>query len=303
MTDSTANPAIGARMPEPRVEERVPSQPRSRDSWIYLLLVVLTLGAWRFTRLNLFKSGDDVGYWIGFTGAMMMLILLSYPLRKHVRFMHRWGKVKWWFLVHMMLGIGGPILILIHSNFSTASLNATVALTSMLIVALSGVVGRFIYVRIHRGLHGERSKLDELQARAGLATGEMKSRFRFAPEVAERLLAFEADAISSDDSLAAMWRKVVVLPIRQRMVYSACVSDLNLRLRTIARERAWTREYLRSRRRKGAALTRRHLQSIVRVAQFKAYERLFALWHVAHVPFVYLLIFSALFHVYAVHAY
>jgi len=270
---------------------------------IYVLLVVLTFGAWRFTKLGLFKPGDDVGYWLGVAGAVMMLILFSYPLRKHLRFMHRWGKVKWWFLVHMALGIGGPLLILIHSNFHTASLNASVALYSMLIVALSGVAGRFIYVRIHRGLHGERSRLGDLQARAGLATGEMKSRFRFAPEVAERLLAFEADAISSDASLAAMWRKVVVLPIRQRIVYRACVRELNIRLAAIARDRAWSRDYLRTRRRKGAALTRRHLLSIVRVAQFSAYERLFALWHVAHVPFVYLLVFSALFHVYAVHAY
>jgi hypothetical protein len=39
------------------------------------------------------------------------------------------------------------------------------------------------------------------------------------------------------------------------------------------------------------------------VSQFTAYERLFALWHVLHVPFVYLLVLTALFHVFAVHAY
>jgi hypothetical protein len=42
---------------------------------------------------------------------------------------------------------------------------------------------------------------------------------------------------------------------------------------------------------------------VVRVAQFTAYERLFALWHVLHVPFVYLLVLTACFHVFAVHAY
>jgi hypothetical protein len=43
--------------------------------------------------------------------------------------------------------------------------------------------------------------------------------------------------------------------------------------------------------------------AVVRVAQYTAYERVFALWHVAHLPFVYLLVISAVVHVVAVHAY
>ena len=35
-------------------------------------------------------------------------------------------------------------------------------------------------------------------------------------------------------------------------------------------------------------LVRRYLANVVRVAQFSAYERLFALWHVVHVPFIYI---------------
>jgi len=50
-------------------------------------------------------------------------------------------------------------------------------------------------------------------------------------------------------------------------------------------------------------LIERYLASVVRVAQFTAYERVFALWHIAHVPFVYLLVISAIIHVVAVHAY
>jgi hypothetical protein len=303
MSHSTVLNAAANESPEPQTREVATPRKRPGDGVVYLLLIGLTIAAWQFTRLGLFKSGDDVGYWLGVVGGVMLLLLFTYPLRKHIRFMHRLGRVKWWFLVHITLGIGGPILILVHSTFHLSSVNATVALLSMLVVALSGVVGRFIYVRIHSGLHGERSKLNELQARAGLSAGEMKSRFRFAPEVAEKLLAFEAEAISGDDTLATVWRKVVILPIRQRRVYRECVVQLNDRLKAVGRDRAWSREYLRSRRRKAASLTRRHLQSIVRVAQFTAYERLFALWHVAHVPFVYILIFSAIFHVYAVHAY
>jgi hypothetical protein len=264
---------------------------------------LLVFGAWQFTRLGYFKAGDDVGYWLGVAGGTMMLLLFTYPLRKYVRFTHRWGKVKWWFLVHMVLGIGGPLLILLHSTFELKSLNATVALFSMLIVAGSGVVGRFLYVRIHRGLHGERSNLKELQALAGLAEGEMKSRLRFAPEVAERLLGFEARALEADVGWGATLGRVVLLPLRQRLVYAESVRDLGTRLRAIARDRGWSQDHYRRRRRHVVSLTGRYLQSIVRVSQFTAYERLFALWHVLHLPFVYLLILTACFHVFAVHAY
>jgi hypothetical protein len=280
------------------------AKPRAMsDMTLYLLLALLVFGAWQFSRLDYFKPGDDVGYWLGVAGGTMMVLLFSYPLRKYVRFTHRWGKVKWWFIVHMVLGIGGPLLILLHSAFALKSLNGSVAFFSMLIVAGSGVAGRFLYVRIHRGLHGERNNLADLQRQAGLAEGELKSRLRFAPEVAERLLDFEARALAPGKGWISLLDRVVVLPMRQRSAYSESVHDLSSRLRTIAKERGWKQDHYQRRRRHVVSLTRRYLQSVVRVAQFSAYERLFALWHVLHVPFVYLLVLTACFHVFAVHAY
>ncbi len=55
-------------------------------------------------------------------------------------------------------GHHGPLLILAHSTFRVGSLNAGVALYSMIIVALSGIVGRFIYSRVNRGLYGEQTE-------------------------------------------------------------------------------------------------------------------------------------------------
>ena len=40
-----------------------------------------------------------------------------------------------------------------------------------------------------------------------------------------------------------------------------------------------------------------------RVAQFSLYERLFALWHILHLPIFFLMVLSAFVHVFAVHAY
>jgi hypothetical protein len=133
------------------------------DTVVYIALTLLVWGTWQVSRMELFKAGDDFGYWIGVAGGVMMLMLFSYPMRKHFRFAHGWGKVKWWFWVHMVLGVGGPLLILLHSTFHIGSLNAGVALYSMLIVAGSGVVGRFIYARVNRGLRGDITDLQALQ--------------------------------------------------------------------------------------------------------------------------------------------
>jgi uncharacterized membrane protein YhaH (DUF805 family) len=187
----------------------------SGDVWIYLLIGALVFGAWLFTRRGYFKAGDDVGYWIGVAGAVMMLMLFSYPLRKYVRPLHRLGKVKWWFLAHMVLGIGGPLLILLHSTFRIGSLNAAVAMYSMLIVAGSGVVGRFIYLHVHRGLSGQKNNLDQLRSRAGLDESEARSRLHFAPQVEARLLAF------SDHQLGAAAHVAGLLAMRGRTAPSA----------------------------------------------------------------------------------
>ncbi|MBX3619241.1 MAG: hypothetical protein KF891_04520 [Rhizobacter sp.] len=273
------------------------------DALLYGTLAALVLGAWFVSRQGYFTAGDDVGYWLGVAGGLMMLTLFTYPLRKHFRFMHRLGKVKWWLVMHMVLGIAGPLLILVHSTFRVGSLNAGVALYSMIIVALSGVVGRFIYMRVNRGLHGEQTTLRELQVRAGLDQSETRSRLHFAPEVEARLQDFELRELKAQANWATFARQVTLLPLQQWRVYRACVADLREPLQRMAELRQWTPEERAKRERRARKLVRRYLHNVVRVAQFTAYERLFALWHVAHVPFVYLLILSAAFHVFAVHAY
>ena len=55
------------------------------------------------------------------------------------------------------------ILILFHANFSLGATNSNVALFSMLLVAGSGVVGRYIYTRLHARLEGHEDTLEQLK--------------------------------------------------------------------------------------------------------------------------------------------
>jgi hypothetical protein len=58
------------------------------------------------------------------------------------------------------------------------------------------------------------------------------------------------------------------------------------------------------RRMRGARrLVIEYLESVQRVSHYTIYVRLFSLWHVLHVPLVYMLVLSAIAHVVAVHMY
>jgi hypothetical protein len=291
---------VGAVRPEAEQQFRstLPS-----DVMVYLAITALVLATWKFSQMGFFEAGDDKGYWIGVAGGVMMLLLFSYPLRKHFSFARNWGRVKWWFLVHMILGIGGPVLILLHSTFRVGSLNAAVAMYSMLAVAGSGVIGRFIYARVNRGLRGEKAELNDLQARAGLQQAEARSRLSFAPQVETWLAEFETGELKAKAGWPTYFRQVFWLPLQQWLIYRDCAAELHRVLRALAKEQNWSQSDLKRRDKHSRKLVSLYLSAVTRVAQFTAYERLFSLWHVAHIPFVYLMVISAVVHVFAVHIY
>ncbi|MBU6260650.1 MAG: hypothetical protein KGO01_19725, partial [Burkholderiales bacterium] len=280
-----------------------PARRKQRDGWLYLLLTALVVGAWRVSRLGLYRAGDNVGYWMGVAGGVMMLLLLAYPLRKHLRFMHGWGKAKTWLVGHMVLGCGGPLLILLHSTFRIGSLNAGVAFYSMVVVAVSGVVGRFLYLRVHRNLSGEKLSLGLLRSKLD-ASDAPQAQLRFAPGVVRRCREFESWALERRMvSGAEVLRAMVVLTLLRWRTEFACRAELRRRLVAVAHTEGWSRRKLRSRLHAARRLTDEYLGRAQRVAMFAAWERVFSWWHVAHVPFVYILVISAVVHVVAVHAY
>lgn len=295
-TDAQQDPAA-------RAEQKSSLQVLGTDTLVYVGLVLLVWGTWRISQLGLFQSGDNTGYWIGVAGAVMMLLLLGYPLRKNVRIAHRWGNIRVWFWLHVFLGVLGPLLILLHSNFHARSLNAAVALYSMLIVAGSGVVGRFIFQRINRGLVGEQTDFQTLLHHAGMDKEDARSRLAFAPGVEQRLKDFELREQRNEHRWVPNFRAVFWLPLLQFYAYRRCAKELDVLLHQMAANQHWSPQDLQRRRRRAKKMVDAYLNAVVRVAQFSAYSFLFSLWHVAHIPFVYVLVLTTLVHVYAVHAY
>jgi hypothetical protein len=106
-----------------------------------------------------------VGYWLGIAGGSMMALLVLYSARKRIPGLQRLGSIPTWFNVHMFLGVAGPVLILFHTTFHLGATNSNVALFTMVLVAVSGVLGRYIYTGLHAALDARVRILAKLQNR------------------------------------------------------------------------------------------------------------------------------------------
>ena len=130
--------------------------------WYFAVAIALTLG-WVASEQQFLQPEAGLGYWFGIAGTTCMAVLLLYPLRKRVKAMRNWGPVRHWFRFHMFLGVMGPVLIVFHSNYNLGSTNSRVAFFSTVIVALSGLMGRYFYSKLHMGLYGRRTSIVNLE--------------------------------------------------------------------------------------------------------------------------------------------
>src|SRR5581483_5933354 len=88
--------------------------------------------------------------------------------------------------LHITLGVVGPLLVLFHTGFHLGATNSNVALVCMLVVAGSGVVGRYLYTRIHSNLHGTRADLAALRAASARMRAQTTS-IAFFPELMQAI--------------------------------------------------------------------------------------------------------------------
>jgi len=255
-----------------------------------LLISIVSIYGFLAFRQTGYAPGSTTGYRLGLYGALMMLALLLYPLRKHVPWLRGFGRLSEWLQFHMILGICGPLLILFHSGFRIQSVNASVAMWSMVTVASSGVIGRFIYGRIHSRLNGQKLAAEELNRDLGKLLLNIERGGALPQRVRELLASFEARVARQPDTL-----------IRQTFRFLRVASERRSVLRAVRRELAGTVDACRRAQIEDSLLP--YLKGLQRVAQFAIYERMFALWHVLHLPFVALLVVSAIYHVIAVHMY
>lgn len=269
----------------------------------YLLILLIAYIGWQ-SRGNVYITPEEgLGYVLGIAGGSMMLLLLLYPLRKHLRWTRSLGPVRYWFRAHMLMGILGPVCILYHCNFQLGSTNGNIALFSMLLVATSGLVGRYFYTKIHLGLYGKKADLEHLSSEAAIAKSFMDKTFEASPELHSRLQNLEKQAVAPQHGFIAGITRVFAVTLKSHW-YALASGPI---LRRASRNSAWgvqlTTEQRRTCYRHARFYLRAYLGTVRKVAGLSFYERLFSLWHILHLPFFFMLLITGFVHVYAVHMY
>jgi hypothetical protein len=248
------------------------------------------------------------GYWLGITGGSMMALLLVYSARKRFHWLRWLGGIPAWFEIHMVLGVLGPILILFHANFHLGASNSNVALVCMLLVAGSGVVGRYIYTRLHAHMGGHQDTLDQLK-QVGEKQRQQAAAVHFLPGVMDAIERAEQRFI--EPPRQPLFRIAHLFTGAARGLIARWI--VHGEIRRSVREAVTSRSTTR-----GAALLARHaiqlgtaarryadkrLEAGRRTAEYRAYARLFSFWHVLHIPIFFMLLISAIVHIIAVNIY
>jgi hypothetical protein len=282
------------------------SAPRRRlisSGWLsFLLVAALLCYGWTAHTERYLTAKRGLGYALGIIGGSLMLVVIVYSLRKRWRWLEFLGSTPGWFKFHMVLGIAGPLCILYHANFGTGATNSNVALFSMLAVAGSGVIGRYIYGHIHYGLYGRKLELRELRDDAERLR-DSADGIGFMPELISRLESAEQRLLNAGSRLWGIgYLKPLVVSLATLRARTQLHRYVRGALQMASGGAADRAEQQRSCQRALAYVDRR-LTATRRVAEFDGYERLFSLWHSLHVPMIFVMVVAAIVHVIAVNVY
>lgn len=261
-------------------------QRSNRELWAALLIVVLiTTGYLTAARGGPLRASSLLGHSLGIVGFVLMLATETlYSLRKRSRGFG-WGRMSTWLSAHIITGIVGPYMVLLHSAWKYNGLAGLVMLLT-LVVVLSGFLGRYIYTAVPRTANGAEVEAAELKAMIADAEAELQQWVQARPQavrpLTERLATLYAEPTSD---LAAVLGRALL-----RWSYRRQWARETRRLDKVERAQAAQLQSLFDRRRR----LRRQQRSIA------AARRMLSLWHTVHVPLGVVLFVTAFVHVAAV---
>ena len=211
---------------------------------------------------GMLKPSGSVSHMLGFIGLGMLTMPVIYSLRKKWSRLARAGSLATWLEVHICCGIVGPVLVTFHTAFKFNGI-ISVAYWSMVLVMLSGFVGRYWYVRIPKTIRGVQLTRDEIESRAALLTQHV------------------ADGGLSTGMLT-------------RLVHQ----DKGHRWSQWQLRRALVRDGVADSAARDLVQTLSERAILVRrLAYLERTKRLFSAWHLFHQPLVYIMFAVALVHV------
>jgi Fe-S-cluster-containing hydrogenase component 2 len=129
-------------------------------------IVSLAAGDAAATKLVLtYGAVAGMGRWMGYIGSGMMVIAALYTLRLNLPGLRKVGNSKTWFDFHVVFGIAGPLLSLLHTDFHVFSWYwVTLLWWAVFLVVVTGLIGRYLYTAVPKLEHQSdraRKQLDE----------------------------------------------------------------------------------------------------------------------------------------------
>jgi len=235
----------------------------------------------RHAQYSLWKPGGTISHGLGIAGSTMLVLLLLYSLRKRTALFGSRGRMDRWLQVHIYFGLMGPLFIILHSTFKLNGLVA-VSFWSMVTVAVSGVLGRFLYQHIPRNIQGQELSLKEVEEMRRGLQDNLKKQFALQEahlQKIERLLENNPGRRDSFTGLLLVEGRLLFTgrSIKKRLMENLPVSDKDVhRLYKIARRKT--------------ILERR-------IRLWERIHRMFHYWHVFHKPFAIIMYIIMFIHV------
>ena len=244
---------------------------------------------------ELLKPSGTIGLKLGVLGTILFFIIFLYALRKVIPWLGRIGTARHWMDFHVIAGVSAPVVIAFHASFKFQGI-AGVAFWIMLAVALSGVVGRYLYAQIPRSLNAAELSLGELHENERALADFLLVQSIFTEDQLRRALNIPSANLSSRiGALGAILRMLLL--------------DIGMPFRMARLRRSGGGDYSFVRSLGGLLPTRNHeVEEIVSIVRQKVSlskrvlfldqtQRIFHLWHVIHRPFSYAFALLAILHI------
>ncbi len=121
------------------------------------------------------KPSGYIGQSAGLLALALFLFLWLYPLRKKFRWLAFTGAISRWLNAHVLSALALPLLVAVHAAWRFRGVIG-LGFWSMMVVWLSGIVGRYIYARIPRGKAGVELSMEEIVGRRKLLLEQIVQR-------------------------------------------------------------------------------------------------------------------------------
>lgn len=230
------------------------------------------------------KGGHPFGHSLGIIGTLLMVLTeTGYSLRKRTSWLNWAGPVRYWLSLHIVTGIVGPFMVLMHTGLQFRGL-AGVSFILTLIVVGSGFMGRYLYTALPRSISGVTTSRQALEREIRSVSQNITQFEAQKPERVQQLVAeLSQRPTGRNPLLTILGRSYYQWRFQRRLKRELKKMD-----QLVAEQKQQISQML---------TRRRDLQR--QTEMLEAARRVMRIWHILHIPFGLTLFFSVALHIFA----